>query len=132
MVSSWCGVKHGDKACINQDETAMRDEAATAMGVHPQMAIITPATMSTAMKPSAKDLDIRGPDLMPDIPHTEWPTPQRIQEAQQRAGIVTPYIDSSASAPMFTDVNDKIVLPVHDEVTEHVICLLYTSPSPRD
>ena len=98
LVSSWRGVKHGDvRNGRSQHDTTTEgtgdmhpvSSRAVSERAHPQLAIITPAAMPKAQMHSTKDLDISGPDLMPDIPHTEWPTPQRIHEARQRADIIT-------------------------------------------
>ena len=113
-VSTWEQVKHGGDASSKSHGNAQ-----------PQMAIITPTELPGRVRTSTKDLDIRGDDLMLTIPASQWPTPERIAEAQRDAGIFTDHVDNTASTPMFTDAKGRITLPVVGAVTEQVIAVCH-------
>ena len=45
--------------------------------------------------------------------------------SQRKVGITTDHTDETASTPVFTDGNNKIVLPVDHRVTNHIIAVCH-------
>jgi hypothetical protein len=93
--------------------------------VRPQMAIITPRLAPVAVRTNGKDMNVSGSDLMPQTLGKEWPTPERLRQAQQRANIVSDVMRKDLSVPLYTDVSGRVLLHAGDGETMEVLAVCH-------
>ena len=89
------------------------------------MAVVAPQQLQPTRALSTKDMNLTGDDLMPSALGADWPKPAQMQQAQQRAGIITDAQRTDLGVPLFVDVADRVVLPPGDKVTMEVLAVCH-------
>ena len=117
--------RNGCKEPVEQWKQSKASQAGTTDIAHPQMAIIEPTNMPKGDSRGHRDLDIRGDDLMPTVSVDEWPTPERLRQAQQEGRVQSDKMDESNAVPLHVNATNKIILPVDHDTTMEIIAICH-------
>ena len=68
-------------------------------------------------------MNVTGDDLMPQMLGERWPDAAALQAAQVRGGLHSDITEEVEGVSLYMSVDNKVLLPADDEVTQQVIAL---------